>query len=224
MGLFLRPLNTHTMEINHNTRNLTVMHYPGGAGGKFVTLALGLHPQVLPQDRLLAESKMRHGSLGRDVALHGFSRKRQTGSHWELGCKELAGFNGAMVRQDPGADDREANPLWRRLTHQSRYHFFLIDNTPGDEFNGYPLKRNVVLTNYDWIMENRGLRVPGEFRAAKPMRDQHPFDMARVKDPVGFREEVQGCLEYMALSADLDWADLEQVRQGFMETHRIGFQ
>jgi hypothetical protein len=214
------------MDINHNTRNLTVMHYPGGAGGKFVTLALGLHPQVLPQDRLLAEAKMRLGDrcLGRDVALHGFHRKRQSGSHWELGCKELAGFNGASLRQDPRADDRAANPLWRRLTHQSQYHFFLIDNTPGDEFARYPLKRNVVLTNYAWIMENRGLRAPEGFTGTKPMRDQHPFDMARVKDPVGFRDEVRGCLGYMALSGDLDWADLERVRQGFMDTHRIGFQ
>lgn len=214
------------MEINHNTRNLIVMHYPCSAGGKFVTLALGLHPQVLPQDRLLAEAKMRYGAatLGRDVALHGFRRKRQTGSHWELGCEELAGFNGASMRQDPRADDRGANPLWRRLTHQRQYHFFLIDHTPGDLFAGYPLKRNIVLTNYDWIMENRGFSVPAEFQRAKPMRDQHPFDMARVKDPAGFRDEVRGCLGYLSLTVDLDWADLERVRQGFMDTHRIGFQ
>ena len=39
------------MDINFDTDRLIVMNYPMSEGGKFISLALGLHPKILIQEQ-----------------------------------------------------------------------------------------------------------------------------------------------------------------------------
>ena len=48
------------MDINFNTDRLVVLNYPVGAGGKFISLALGLHQNILIQEQTMARLMMQN--------------------------------------------------------------------------------------------------------------------------------------------------------------------
>ena len=223
------------MDINFGTDKLIIMKYPPGAGGKFISLALNVHPDVLPQDEKLAKKKIEEGfknlKLGFKISMKTFEIKRQKKKHIEYGCKELAGFNGLfLTRQGIDIDEKIANNFWRELTNQSKYYFFMIDHTDLNLYRRYINKKVIVLKNFDWILKGRPYfknKINIEkVKFPTTTETDFCFDMLSLQDQTFFKNELDKVLEFLNLKKfNLEMSnDIEILRKNFLETYKIGFK
>lgn len=208
--------------INKATDRLLVLNYPAGAGGKLIGLVLALHPHFLHQHHYLAERKMRdHWDQDRSFRVsHGvLAIKRRSGRHFELGSQMLAGF---LKNRDGDDDERLANPTWRRLCDQHRYWFAAEQHSQHDGFRDYPNSRQVILTNYEWILALRGLP-PHTKQFRRSAERVWRFDAATIREQRAFLGEIERLAQWLDLGhlrADL----VEQLRLAFMATISVGFE
>ena len=218
------------MDINFFTEKLIVTTFQPLAGGKFINMALALHPNILFQDEKLARLKM----MGKQdieksfqTTSSTFSKKIELGQHIEYGCEGLAGFHGGMLDSDIKADEKNCNQLWIELTNQQKYYFFMVDCSPGDEiqFKRYPNRKTLRLKNHEWIIDQRG-GSPAIYN--KPdLPNSFCFDMSSIKDSIAFRKEIYSVLDFLGLAlsdAQVFESYLEHLRKGFLQTYKIGFE
>ena len=207
------------MKINYNTDRLIVLNYPIGAGGKFIGLCLALSPRVLHQDEQLARQKIAGDLKGDGPFLMGKSViERSQDKHFELGCKELAGFNSGNDRKDPTL----ANDLWRELTNQQEFYFCMVDHH-GNQWDHYPNARHIILEGYEWLLDERGL--PKQERAWHRNKKEQcttTFDQGSVRDPLSFKEEIGRLYRFFALE-EPNWDHIEQLRSMWLDTFKTGF-
>ena len=214
------------MDINFNTDRLVVLNYPGGAGGKFISLALGLHPNILIQEQTMARLMMKQGAdpmMGFKLAMKAFEKTEETNSHFEFGCSQLSGFNAGMLNQDNMADEKVCNDLWRELTNQDKFNFFMVDHSNKNPYSRYTHRKNIRLINYDWIMKDRGIDkqdnldhdVEGE---------SITFNMESIKENTSFVDEVYKIFKFLGLVAETGHPEqLNQLRERFIQTFKTGF-
>ena len=217
------------MEINFSTENLIVSNYPGWAGGRFIQIALALHPNILFQNENLARSKMmgeQDIESSYKTASVVFDEKRKTGRHVEYGCQGLAGFHCGHLVGDITADEKLGNQLWKELTNQKKFFFFMVN--PGDtkSFRRYTNRKILTLKNFEWIIEQRGGQ-PDE-PMAEDLTNPHSFDMNSINDSILFKNEIYSVLKYLDLPQTNDQVVfemyLDNLRKGFLETYKIGFE
>ena len=220
----LRTRREIIVDINFNTDRLVVLNYPVGAGGKFISLALGLHQNILIQEQTMARLMMKNRvdpTMRFKLAMKTFEKTEETNSHFEFGCSQLSGFNSGMLDQDKTADEKACNDLWRELTNQDKFYFFMVDNSNKNPYSRYTHRKNIRLINYDWIMQDRGidqqdtLDIEGE---------SITFNMESIKENTSFVDEVYKIFKFLGLVAETDHPEqLNQLRERFIQTFKTGF-
>ena len=216
------------MDINLDTDRLIIMNFPSGAGGKFISLALGLHPDILVQDEMMARLQMKEGAsemMGFDLAMKTFKKKRDTNKHFEWGCMELANFNSDDLHDDATADERLCNDFWRELTNQNRFYFFMMDHRPFNTYSKYVNRKTIRLINYEWIMKERN-KTPIKFKHDID-GDSIAFDMESIKEQSLFIDEIYKIFNFLGLEESIKTFDysiqLDTLRTSFLDTNKIGF-
>lgn len=218
------------MDINFDTDRLIVMNYPGGAGGKFISLALGLHPDILIQEKTMARLQMREGAsprIGFDLAMKTFEKKRDSNKHFEFGCLQLANFNQYDLQDDATADERLCNDLWRELTNQNRFYFFMVDDTDLNTYSKYVNRKTIRLINYEWIMKGREIPPCGYNFEQDIDGDLIAFDMESIKENSAFIDEIYKIFNFLGLEDPIKTFDysiqLDTLRTSFLDTYKTGF-
>ena len=207
------------MEINRNTDRLIVLNYPVGAGGKFISLCLALSPRVLHQDQHLAKIKMsglmnneRSFLIGKNVLTR--SKRDNLNRHFELGCMQLAGFNGGR--------DRNANKLWLELTNQTQFYFCMTSST-GSDYDHYPEAYHIIFKSYDWILEKRNKKISNINLEQNKKREKILyFDQGAIKDRLLFKKEIKHLYNFFGFD-EPDWGHIEELRITWLDTFTIGF-
>tara|TARA_E500000178_G_scaffold266239_1_gene263577 strand:+ start:498 stop:1157 length:660 start_codon:yes stop_codon:yes gene_type:complete len=213
------------MNINYETDRLIVLRYPPGGGGKFISLALNLSPDILVQDEKLARLQMKdkfHPMISFDLAMNTFNRKKQTNRHIEYGCNQLANFNAGDLLEDPEADQKLSNDLWKTLTNQTEFYFFMMDQTADDQYKKYKNKKVVSLKNCRWILENRNINASDTNNTGQGIL----FNMESVQSTDAFYKEIESTLQHLGASIptkDNLSQQLESLRKNFLEVLSIGF-
>jgi len=206
-------------KINYNTDRLIILNYPGGAGGKFISLCLALDPTVIHQHEVLARAKTK-GGMSNDTSFNiskSVLTKSQT-SHFELGCFEMAGFNSINKTED---QESMANDLWRELTHQRKFYFCMMDHCR-DRWNHYPNARHIVFKNYNWILEARG-KTPKKINKEVLKKENIVyFDSSAVKDSTAFKDEIRKLFESFGFQ-EPNRDHIEELRTLWLDTFKIGF-
>lgn len=237
------------VDINFHTENLLIIHYPSLAGGRFVIMALALHPEFLFQHKAHAISKMA-GEQDIDgsykIAQTILNMRRLRGQHIEHDCHLLANFGCGDLIQDITADEKMCNQLWYELTNQEKFYFAMISHKDTLEFKRYINRKTITLTNFEWIIKERQdknheswLNEPYLKKFDSSVRewvDQSKkeklpnrcfFDMTSLKDAQAFNNEIDMVLDFLGISQPaqntLFQSRLEELRQTFLETYKIGF-
>jgi hypothetical protein len=217
--------------INFNTENLITIHYPREGGGKFINMALALHPNILFQHELLAKAKIA-GKLSLtksfETVMWTFDEKVKTGNHVEFDNFVLSGFNRVHLDNDITADEKQSNQLWRELTNQQKFYFLMTDHKNGSAFRRYIKRKILKLINFDWILKLRqseNNESTFEDRLV-PLSQAYIFDMETIKESNLFLKEINKVFNYLGLDQPHDETfakHLEELRKGFLKTCKIGF-
>ena len=213
------------MDINYDTDRLVVLRYPPGGGGKFISLALNLSPDILVQDEKLAKLQMQnksHPKISFDLAMNTFNRKKQTNRHIEHGCNQLANFNAEALLEDPDADQKLSNDLWKTLTNQKEFYFFMMDQTADDQYKKYKNKKIITLKNCGWILKNRNINEADIDNIGQGIY----FNMESVQSTDVFYKEIEKTLKHLGASMpskDNFSKQLDSLRKNFLEVISIGF-
>ena len=213
------PEHEHLMDINYNTDKLIILNYPGGAGGKFISLCLALDPMVIHQHLGLAKSKIKGGKSNESsfkVSKAVLTKNQKF--HFELGCGELAGINSLLQREEQA---KLANNLWRELTHQIKFYFLMVDHQGGN-WDHYPNARHIVFKNYEWILEARGMKLRKIKEISLKKENIVYFDSSAVKDRTAFKDEIRKLFESFGLQ-EPNWDHIEELRSIWMNTVTVGF-
>ena len=217
--------------INFDTDKLVVLHYPIGAGGKFIQSCLALHSKILFINENFSRRKMKGNfktGLSFELAMWPFRKKLEVGEHIEYTCTNLAGFNSHHLEKDPRADEKMCNDFWKQLTNQDEFYFFMTEHCNANPFSRYPSRQTIVLKNYDWIMK------PRRNISVDILCDDTPagannfdtFDMNSIKERTLFEREIFKIFDYLEL-ADPETPilsdKLDELRRFFLKTYKIGF-
>jgi len=208
------------MEIDYKTKCLIVINYPVGSGGKFISLCLALADNVLHQDYYLANTKMQK-KLNEKNSFDISSKvinKSLLGQHFELGCKEFAGFNMYNKEQQKEL----ANDLWKKCTNQEEYYFFMMNNSTFNGWEDYPNAKHIILKNYDWILKARNKKIPDAVDI-KTFKNYVEFDMESCNDKVSFARSIDNLCDFLDLKI-IDKDLLESLRLDFLKTFQLGFE
>ena len=239
------------MEINFSTKNLIVTNYPGHAGGKFINKALALHPKVLFQQEKMARSKMAgQQDIESSSALiqRILNAKKLRNEHIEYDCYLISDFNYLDLNKDIMADEKKCSNFWKELTNQDEFYFFMIDHGDGTAFKRYLNRKTLRLVNFEWLVDDRAperiRELPswtekarhlstiyrGDVYEVSKMADLSNlflFDMNSLKDSALFKEEITKVLDFIGLPIPEDdkiyFSCLEEIRNVFLETYKIGF-
>jgi hypothetical protein len=220
------------MNINFLTDHLLISHYPFGAGGKFIQMSLALHSRFLFQDELLAQRALDHGLSINErlkIALWPLNRKFQKRRHIEYGCTEMAGFNGGDLENDITSDMTLSNKLWKQLTNQKEFYFFMVDTFTGKTYSRYINRKTIMLINYNWILESRNLTT-GDSMSELDVESPNviTFDMESIKDPGSFVNEIYKIFDWLGIEQPAHRksfdAGLDDLRRKFLESLTIGFE
>ena len=215
------------MDINFNTDRLVVLNYPGGAGGKFISLALGVHPNILVQEQTMARLMMKQGvdpTMGFNLAMRALEKTKETNSHFEFGCMELANFNMGNLEADVSGDEKMCNDLWRELTNQDKFYFFMVDHSNKNLYSRYTNRKTIRLINYEWVMKDRGMDKQ-ETLDQDIDGESITFNTESIKESTSFVDEVYKIFKFLGLVADPGHPEqLNELRKGFIQTFKIGFE
>ena len=237
------------MEINFDTGNLIITHYPQLAGGKFINKALALHPKVLFQHEQFARSKMagQQDIEGSSALIQRIlNAKKLRNEHIEYDETLIGNFNHGELYQDIMADEKNCSNFWKELTNQDEFYFCMTDHGNGTAFKRYPNRKTLRLVNFEWLVDDRVSErirelpltekakhlntISGEVYEVSKMADLSNlflFDMTSVKDSASFKEEITKVLDFVGLPIPEDdkiyFSCLEEIRNVFLETYKIGF-
>jgi len=220
------------MQINFLTNKLVVIHYPAGAGGKFIAMALALHPRILLQDKTLARADMEHSfpiTKTKKIVMWTFEKKKKTNSHVEFVCSQFAGFSSYDLMEDITSDEKKCNELWKQLTNQDKFYFFMTENKDAESFSRYPNRKIIKVTNYKWILQpRRKIEIDPTFDdVLDGAPDSSSFDMLSIKEKNSFIKEINKTLDYLGLDQSSDETlfgnHLDDLRKSFLETFTTGF-
>jgi len=211
-------------EINYNTDRLIVFNYPGGAGGKFISLCLALSPQVLHQDQESAKTKINglmneqySFQISKDIIAQ--SKKNNSNNHFQLGCMEFAGFNDGHNKE---MQSTLANNLWRELTNQRSFYFCMASHH-GNMWQHYPEAYHIIFKNYEWILEARNKIIPNFYQENYvKLKKIIYFDQKSIGDSVSFKKEISKLYSFFKL-AEPNYNFIEELRKIWLDSFRVGF-
>ena len=220
-----------TDKINFVTDQLVIMHYPERAGGKFVQLALALHPKILFIDDNLARLKMKQKFSPRQsfkVSMWPLQEKTRVGAHTEFSCEKFAGFNSDHLEKDPLADEKMCNDLWTMLTNQSEYYFLMTEHSNANPWSRYINRKTISCINYEWIREKRKTNGRDILCDDKPKGNTSfiYFDMNSIKNDKSFANEIYKMYDFLKIpeAEDTDFFQmLDQLRKKFLDSFSEGF-
>lgn len=216
------------MDINFATDRLIVLDYPAGAGGKFISLALGLHPDILVQEQTMARRMIRDDAsphMGFNLAMKTFEKKNDTNKHFEFGCSQLANFNASDLQDDATADERLCNNFWRELTNQHKFYFFMTDHKGLNTYSNYVNRKTIRLINYEWVMKGRKKIL---FKFEHDIDgDSISFDMGSIKEKALFINEIYKIFDFLGLGMSTKTVEystqFDTLRTSFLDSYKIGF-
>jgi hypothetical protein len=206
-------------EINYNTDKLIVFNYPGGAGGKFITLCLALSPLVLHQDKEMAKNKM-NGSITQEQSLQfGLNLlKGKSEDHSQLGCKEFVGFNDGHTAE---MQSKLANDLWRELTNQNKFYFCMVSHH-GNMWRHYPNTLHIIIKNHEWVLESRKKSKPKKHFNIYKKEKLTSFDQSSIQDMSLFKKEIKKLYSFFHLE-EPNWSFIEEMRVTWLKNFTKGF-
>ena len=200
--------------IDYNTHNLILINYPTGAGGRFISYCLSLHPRVL--------------SLNNQE-----SKTQQFDQHLQVLKHNATHSNHREIFEDDCPDTTQT-PSDFFAAHTNQTDLFLIKTVQNVQLNTqYPNAKNIVLCNTQQILQKRltepfadaGANVTlGEARHSWWQKhvdsiDQTVclFDMSTVNNAQLFLAEIETAIHYcIPDSTDkIDTQILEQYRTLF---------
>jgi len=208
------------MEVNYQTDRLIIINYPGGAGGKFISLCLAVAENILHQDYKLAKIKIQkklNETKSFDISSKVLNKSAPY-QHFELGCYQFAGFSFFIKERQ----EELANDLWRQSTNQQNYFFCMMNNRSSNAWKDYPNSKHIILKNYDWILKKRNIKIPLTVDT-KTFGNYIEFDMESCKDKssfVGSMDEVCNFLNIKIENKEL----LDLLRLDFLKTFQWGFE
>jgi hypothetical protein len=215
------------MQINFNTDKLVVFKYPYGAGGKFISLCLGIHPLVLSADKKISMIKMKHQvdeNFGFKVAMKTFQHKKDQGRHFEYHFPtEMAGFTDDDLEADITADEKKCLDSWIELTNQNKFLFCMTEHREltSSPFSRYPNRKTIQITNFEWVHRARRIEMQNLHTTAN---DNHfVFAMNSVQNEIPFKNEMRRLYDSLGLQF-VSENYLETLRKEFIETMSLGFE
>ena len=211
------------MDFNQKTHNLVILNYNPGAGGKFLSLCLSLHPDFLHMQDIFLRNKMEktcdeEKNFLMSKSVLDLSMKHQTHIEFSHG-RELYGFD--------YTDDRQsqlvlANELFSNLTRQDRYYFFLTNHFDQlQNFKHFSNAKHIVIHNDEKILETRGMTaskqptpsIPGSFL----------FDMSTINDSSLFFDQMNSLCVWLDIVCPSQ-TRLEDLCSRFIRNLRIPIQ
>jgi len=214
------------MKINFQTNKLVILHYPGNAGGKFLSLCLNLHKKFLPQNKHFAKIKMEKNN---DIDKWSFSTSNipldQTillKERIDFGCKQYAGFNYSNLLRNPIADEKMCNHFWKFLTNQQNMFFCMVDHTDGTAYSRYVNRKTITLINYEWLLQNRKIDINNKHIINKTLNNQFFFNMETINNAMSFQKEI--CKLFLFFDIVFSsFEHLEIIRKKFFKAYLIGY-
>jgi len=210
--------------INVETKKLIVFYYPFGAGGKFISRCLTLHPKVLLQDKDLVKSKLKNyhnENMNFKIAMAHLVAIEKRNSHIEDSTLTFSGFNSKNLKENINGD-KDANPLFHILTNQDDYYFIMMQNLEleKDLFINYPNKKQIILTNYEKVHKARHIKLPKENIIKTD--NSIEFDMNSINNDTLFANEIEKTFTFLGLKIE-NYEYIEKLRIKFLKTYTIGF-
>ncbi len=210
------------MEINFNTKNLLILNYSPLSGGKFISLCLGISEKVLHQSKDLAIAKMTERwtqNKSYNVSRGVLEKKKKTNAHHELGCFQLSGFHGGYSLTE---QQKQANDLWKELTNQSEYFFFMTDHF-GGQWTHYPNARHILFKNPEKILKLRNQHIKNKnYELLSNDKNYIEFDQETIFDSIDFYKEIYKVCNFLNID-EIDSVFIEDMRNLFLNTISIGF-
>jgi hypothetical protein len=214
------------MRINFDTDRLIVFNYPGGAGGKFITLCLALDPCVLHQDQDHARNKI-EGRLGVEESFE-ISRTSLIRSmtdpnnqHFQFNDEDFAGFHDGHPIEE---QEQKSTTLWRELTNQDKFYFCMTSHF-GNQWKHYPNATNIIFKNYEWILDkrNKPLKMKRIYEEHFPDKERLLFfDQNSITGRQAFQDELGKLFTHFGLGYP-NWDHVEQLRKTWLQSFEIGF-
>tara|TARA_B110000858_G_C17655225_1_gene404606 strand:+ start:118 stop:813 length:696 start_codon:yes stop_codon:yes gene_type:complete len=208
------------MDFNQKTHNLVILNYNPGAGGKFLSLCLSLHPDFLPMQEIFLGKKMKkvctqENSFLMVKSVLDLTMKHQT--HIELGHgRELYGFD---YNNDKQSQLELANDLFSRLTRQEKYFFFLTNHfTHLQNFKHFTNAKNIVIHNDEKILEARGITATEQ--PIPELDGSFLFDMSTAFDASYFYDQMKSLCVWLGIEC-LSQSRLEDLRARFVRNLKI---
>lgn len=210
------------MKINFYTKNIFLICYPAGAGGKFISLCLALSDKFLHQHHEYAAKKIKekwNEYKSYETSVRVFENKERLQKHHELGCIELGAYGmGTIHEQEAGS-----NCFWKELTNQTEYNFCLVGHSVRSDWPAYPNSKKIILSNFDWILEGRGKKLKEEWSIGKTGNNEFIFDMDTLKNENLFINEITNCCNFFKITIE-NKNLLNLLRLKFLDTYKIGFK
>jgi hypothetical protein len=190
------------MAFNQNTNNLVIINYRPGAGGKFLSGCLSLSDKVLHLQEKYAETKYlkkwnEEQSFKASMSLLKLSEKYNTHIEYSHG-ESLYGFN---YKDDYNAQILKCNNLFKELSYQNNYFFFLTDHF-FQNFLHFKNAKIIILVNDEKILKIRKKEKNVDVNMEeilKNFKDYFLFDISTVKNEEFFLKEIERICSWLKI-------------------------
>jgi hypothetical protein len=211
------------MDINFQTKNLIIIHFNPGAGGKFLSMCLALNENVLPLQPLYAKNKLlKHWSENKSfratMSVLKLSEKTKTHLEFSHGV-DLYGFS---YIDDYSAQIKKSNKFFKDLTNQKKYFFFLTNHfTTIDIFTHFKKAKNIIIINDERLLKIRKKKGNTNFtKISKKFKDCFLFDISTVRNNELFYNEIKNLCGWLKLEIKNN-SLLADLRKQFVKNLKI---
>jgi len=144
------------MDINFNTENFILIHYPPGAGGKFLQECLAISDSILHNNPVFANSKFNgkwdeQKSLRASCTMINLSKKYKHHIENDNGVS-VFGFDHDF---DKSSQIKNAKSLFKKLTNQTKFFFTMANHENYENFLHYKNSKNIFITGFDKLCKLR---------------------------------------------------------------------
>lgn len=182
------------MSFNEDTKNLIIINYRPGAGGKFLSNCLALSEKVLHLEEKYAKTKFKknwgeYQSFKASTSCLRLSKKYQIHIEFEHG-ESIYGFN---YNDDHNAQVLKCNNFFKELSYQNNYFFFLTDHF-SQNFIHFKNSRNIIIINDKNILRKRSDKENDEVDLEEilpNLKNYFLFDISSVYDNNLFIREIE---------------------------------
>ena len=213
------------MKLNFQTKNLIILNYNIGSGGKFLSMCLALNEYVLPMHKLFLKNKIdKHWPESRSFRAYESWMKmsEKHGYHIEFSHgDEQYGFN---LDDDRSSQIKKANERFIKLTNQKKYFFCLTNHYYAmPNYDHFVNARNIMIHNDESVRKMRNSFDPAQKFNSKIIDDYKNhilFDISSVFDSESFFLEIKKTFEWLELKVPA-YDLLDKLRERFVNNLKI---